>query len=213
MTRAVVFVAVLPYSGVVFARAYADMKSPAWLDAHIRAFGYFGGVPQIVVPDNPTTAIIRPVRGDAAGRSTPLSAARRSLRGRDRADQGAPSRDKAAVENAVNVIGTRVLGYLEAQQWTSLAELNTAIDSGSTRSTMTWSALMTRLAGAGSPPRNRHCWDRCPTRISRRSSGGHSKPSATTTSPLTGGITRSRTGWPARCCGCGSPPVSHRFRR
>ena len=60
---------------------------------------------------------------------------------------------------------------------------------------MTWSALMTRLARAGSP-RNRHCWTVARRGISRRSSGGHSKPNATTTSPLTGGITRSRTGWP-----------------
>ena len=37
------------------------------------------------------------------------------------------------MENAVNVIGTRVLGYLEAQQWTSLAELNTAIDEAGPR--------------------------------------------------------------------------------
>jgi transposase len=132
VTRAVVFVAVLPYSGVVFARAYADMKSPAWLDAHIRAFGYFGGVPQIVVPDNPTTAIIRPVRGDAAREVNT-----RYQQSSQLADHYAVAivptrvrrpRDKAAVENAVNVIGTRVLGYLEAQQWTSLAELNTAID-------------------------------------------------------------------------------------
>ena len=62
----------------------------------IRAFGYRWGA-QIVVPDNPTTAIIRPVRGDAGGQH-PLSAARRSLRGRDRCRPGAPSRDKAAVE-------------------------------------------------------------------------------------------------------------------
>ena len=52
--RAVLFVAVLPFSGAIFCRAYADMKSPAWLDAHVQAFAFFGGVAQIVVPDNPT---------------------------------------------------------------------------------------------------------------------------------------------------------------
>lgn len=45
------FVAVLPYSGVAFCRAYADMKSEAWLAAHVRAFSFYGGVPQLVAPE------------------------------------------------------------------------------------------------------------------------------------------------------------------
>jgi len=36
-------------------------------------------------------------------------------------------RDKAAVENAVNVVNKRVIGYLEDDVWTSLSELNVAI--------------------------------------------------------------------------------------
>jgi hypothetical protein len=58
-TRAVLFVAVLPFSGMMFCRAFLDMKSPAWLDAHVQAFAFLGGVPQIIVPDNPTTATNR----------------------------------------------------------------------------------------------------------------------------------------------------------
>lgn len=56
VTRAVLFVAVLPYSGAMFCRAYLDMKSPSWLEAHVRAFTFYGGVTQLVVPDNPTTS-------------------------------------------------------------------------------------------------------------------------------------------------------------
>jgi transposase len=59
VTRAVLFVAVLPYSGALFCRAYLDMKSPAWLDAHVRAFAFFGGVTQIVVPENVPRHIFR----------------------------------------------------------------------------------------------------------------------------------------------------------
>lgn len=82
-----------------------------------------------MVPDNPTTATIRATRGDPAREI--------NTRYQQLADHYTVAivparvrhpRDKAAVENAVNVVGTRVLGYLEAQQWTSLTELNTAID-------------------------------------------------------------------------------------
>jgi hypothetical protein len=65
VSRAVLFVAVLPYSGALFCRAYLDMKSPAWLDAHVRAFAFFGGVTQIVVPDNPTTSTHQRHKGEA----------------------------------------------------------------------------------------------------------------------------------------------------
>ena len=65
VTRAVLFVAVLPYSGALFCRAYLNMKSPAWLDAHVRAFSFYGGVTQIVVPDNPTTSTHQRLKGEA----------------------------------------------------------------------------------------------------------------------------------------------------
>src|SRR5699024_4086350 len=37
-------------------------------------------------------------------------------------------RDKAAVESAVNVVNKRVLGYLLEERWTTLSELNEAIE-------------------------------------------------------------------------------------
>src|SRR5690606_21305087 len=51
-----VFVASLPYSGLVFAYGYLDEKQPAWHDAHRRAFEYVNGVTLLVVPDNASTA-------------------------------------------------------------------------------------------------------------------------------------------------------------
>ena len=128
VTRAYLFVAVLPFSGAVFCRAYTDMKSPSWLDAHARAFSYYGGVVQLVVPDNPTTSTHQRKRGDAErvinsryqqladhyGTAVVPARARKP-------------RDKAAVESAVNVVNKRVIGYLAEDVWTSLADLNTAI--------------------------------------------------------------------------------------
>jgi len=62
--RAVLFVAVLPFSGVLFCRAYENMKTEAWLDAHVRAFSFYDGVSQIIVPDNPTTSTHLARKGD-----------------------------------------------------------------------------------------------------------------------------------------------------
>src|SRR5699024_2332890 len=56
ITTAYLWVGVLPYSGVIYCQAYLDMKSPAWLDAHIQAFAMLGGVPALIVPDKPLTS-------------------------------------------------------------------------------------------------------------------------------------------------------------
>ncbi|HET8961776.1 IS21 family transposase [Nocardioides sp.] len=129
VTRAVLFVAVLPYSGALFCRAYLDMKSPAWLDAHVRAFGFFGGVSQIVVPDNPTTSTHQRVKGEA---ERVVNARYRQLADHYQTAvvpaRARKPRDKAAAENAVNVVNKRIIGYLEGEVWTTLAELNDAID-------------------------------------------------------------------------------------
>lgn len=128
VTRAVLFVAVLPFSGVLFCRAYENMKSEAWLDAHARAFSFFGGVVQIVVPDNPTTSTHQRHKGDA---ERVVNARYQQL-----ADhygtaivpaRSRKPRDKAAAENAVNVVNKRVIGYLEDDVFTTLSELNDAI--------------------------------------------------------------------------------------
>lgn len=55
---AYLFVAVLPASSYPFVYAYSDTKLASWIDAHIRAYEYFGGVPKITIPDNAKTAVI-----------------------------------------------------------------------------------------------------------------------------------------------------------
>lgn len=129
VARAVLFVAVLPYSGALFCRAYLDMKSPAWLDAHVQAFKFFGGVTQMIVPDNPTTSTHQTRKGD---RERAVNA-RYQLLADHYQTAIVPARvkkprDKAAAENAVNVVNTRVIGYLDDDVFTTLTELNDAID-------------------------------------------------------------------------------------
>lgn len=126
--KAYLFVAVLPYSGYVFVRAYTNQRMDSWIDAHVRAFAFYNGVPTITVPDNAPTATHRKKRGDAARVVTE--------RYRQFADHYGmaivPARvnratDKAAVEGAVNTIYKRILGYLLEDIWTTLDDVNDAI--------------------------------------------------------------------------------------
>jgi len=54
-----IFVAVLPASAYPFAYAYEDTKTPNWIDAHVRAYTFFNGVPRITICDNTRTAVIK----------------------------------------------------------------------------------------------------------------------------------------------------------
>jgi len=49
-SKAYLLVVTLPYSGLMFVRAYLDMKMEAWLDGHIRALEYFGGCDRQATP-------------------------------------------------------------------------------------------------------------------------------------------------------------------
>jgi transposase len=59
-----IFVAVLGASNCTFAEGVTSLDVASWIGSHIRAFEFFGGVPEIVVPDNTKCAVIRPDRYD-----------------------------------------------------------------------------------------------------------------------------------------------------
>lgn len=50
---------VLSYSRHQFARICFDQKTETWLKLHAEAFEHFGGVPEVIVPDNLKSAVIR----------------------------------------------------------------------------------------------------------------------------------------------------------
>jgi transposase len=64
LKTAFIFVAVLPASAYPFVYAYGDKKLANYIDAHIRAFEYFGGVPRVLIPDNERTAVAVPDNKD-----------------------------------------------------------------------------------------------------------------------------------------------------
>ncbi|MEO0602769.1 MAG: IS21 family transposase [Myxococcota bacterium] len=59
--KAWVFVMVLSHSRYLFARVVFDQKIDTWLALHREAFEAFGGVPEVIVPDNLKAAVIRAV--------------------------------------------------------------------------------------------------------------------------------------------------------
>ena len=57
--KAWVFVMVLACSRHMFAKVVFDQRSDTWLQLHVEAFAFFGGVPSTVVPDNLKAAVVR----------------------------------------------------------------------------------------------------------------------------------------------------------
>lgn len=58
-SKVYVIVFCLPCSCKFTAKGFPDMKEASWLQAHAEAFEFFGGVPQMLIPDNCATATDR----------------------------------------------------------------------------------------------------------------------------------------------------------
>lgn len=128
VTPAPVFVATLPFSGMVFAYGCADEKQPAWCDAHRRTFEHFGGVAQVIVPDNASTASNQISRTDRA-RDVNASYAD-FLEHYGAAAVPARSnrpRDKGNAEAGVKVVTNWVIHFLADRVFASLDDLNDAV--------------------------------------------------------------------------------------
>lgn len=123
---AYLFVAVLPASAYPFVYAYGDMKTPNWIDAHVRTFEYFGGVPKVTIPDNTKTAVIKADRVDPVLNKSYNEMARHYRTTLVPARAGKP-KDKAADENMVGLVSRRIIAALRNRQFFSLYEINQAI--------------------------------------------------------------------------------------
>jgi len=123
---AYLFVAVLPASAYPFVYAYGDMKLPNWIDAHVKAFEYFGGVPKVTIPDNTKTSVITPDLVDPVLNKTYNEMARHYGTTLVPARANKP-KDKAADENMVGNVSRRIIASLRNRQFFSLYEVNQAI--------------------------------------------------------------------------------------
>ena len=58
----------LPHSDGCFMKAYPAETTEAFLDGHVSAFAFLGGVPQSILYDNTKLAVARISKGEAGGR-------------------------------------------------------------------------------------------------------------------------------------------------
>ncbi len=122
-----VFVAVLGASNYTFAEGVTSLNVASWIGSHVKAFEFFGGVPEIVVPDNTKCAVIRPDRYEPdinpsfAEMAAHYGTAVIPTRVRK-------PRDKAKVENGVLVVERWIMAALRNRTFFCLTEIAEAID-------------------------------------------------------------------------------------
>ncbi len=124
--QAQVFVAVLGASSYTFAEATWTQTLPDWTASHVRAFEFYGGCPELVIPDNLRSGVSGAHRYEPDLNPTYHDLARHYgvavLPARVRRP-----RDKAKAEVAVQVVERWILAALHHRTFFSLAELNAAI--------------------------------------------------------------------------------------
>lgn len=119
------FVGVLGASSLMFATCTATQQVPDFLRAHVAMFAYFGGLPQVLVPDNLKSAVT------SAGKTPKIQRAYADL-ARHYGLAVLPTRpshprDKASVEAGVKFAQQRILARLRHQHFYSLDEINDAV--------------------------------------------------------------------------------------
>ena len=124
--QASLFVMVLGASSYTYAEATRDQQLTAWLSAHMHAFEYFGGVPRLLVPDNPRTGVSRACRYDPDLNPTYQEFAMHYGVGVVPARPYRP-RDKAKVEVGVQVVERWIIAALRHHKFFRLEEVNRAI--------------------------------------------------------------------------------------
>jgi transposase len=121
-----VFVAVLGASHYCYAEATWTQSLPDWIGSHSRALRYFGGVPELLVPDNLASGVTRAHRYEPVLNPTYRDMANHYGTAILPARVRKP-RDKATVETAVQLVERWILARLRDRQFFSLAELNTEV--------------------------------------------------------------------------------------
>ena len=127
-----VFVASLGYSQKTYIQAFASQKVLDFIDALNKCVVFFGGVPKAIVPDNLKSAVIKSDRYEptlnrvledwANHNDTTILPAR-----------AAKPKDKSLVEGAVKTAYSRVYAPLRDKIFTSIYDLNQAIDAENIR--------------------------------------------------------------------------------
>ena len=124
--NAQIFVAVLGASNYTFAEATLSQKSGDWLGSHVRAFQFFGGVPEVVVPDNLKSGVTKACRYEPD-----LNPAYQHLANHYKVAiipaRPYKPKDKSKAEVGVQVVERWILARLRHETFFTLGELNARI--------------------------------------------------------------------------------------
>lgn len=124
--QAQIFVAVLGASNYTWAEATYTQSLRDWLLSHVRALEFFGGVPEIFVPDNLKSAVTKACRYDPELNPAYQQLAEHYQIAVIPARPRKP-KDKPKAEVGVQVVERWVMARLRHQTFFSLAELNHCI--------------------------------------------------------------------------------------
>lgn len=124
--EAQIFVAAMGASNYTYAEATWTQSIPDFLASHVRALEFFGGVVEILVPDNLKSGVTNPCRYDPDVNPSYYELVSHYGAAIMPARVAKP-KDKAKVEVGVQGVERRILARLRNRTFLSLAELNEAI--------------------------------------------------------------------------------------
>ncbi len=125
-SSAKLFVAVLGASNLTYIEPVLSEDLTTWIQCHVNAFAYFGGVSEIVVPDNLKSGVTKPDYYDPEINRTYASLAEHYSTAVIPARIRKP-RDKAKVEQGVLLAERWVIAVLRHREFHSVAELREAV--------------------------------------------------------------------------------------
>lgn len=121
-----VFVAVLGASNYAYAEVQASQKLECWIEAHCRAFEFFEGVTEVLIPDNTKTGVSRACYYEPDLNPTYLDLALHYGTAAVPARPRKP-RDKAKVEAGVQAVERELMAPLRNVRFFSLDEIQVAL--------------------------------------------------------------------------------------
>lgn len=124
--HAQIFVAVLGASNYTFVEAHPDQTLECFVGGHVHAFEFFGGAPELVVPDNLKSAVFKPDRYEPTNNRTYQEMAAHYgcavLPARPR-----KPKDKSKAEVGVQIVERWIMAVLRHRVFFGFHELNQAI--------------------------------------------------------------------------------------
>lgn len=126
ITKAYVFVAVLPCSCYAYAEACLDMKMENWIMCHVHAYSYFGGIARLLISDNLKTGVVTNNRYEVVTTRAYSEMAEyyntAIIPARVRKPQ-----DKSHAEGTVKYVSTWIIAALRDRKFFSISEVKQAV--------------------------------------------------------------------------------------